>query len=92
VKVLDRAFTTEAPSPCSNLAKVLSAGAVLLTLFTAGSAQQTQNQSTRSILVNVLDRQGIAIRDLAKEDFRIQINGRATAVRNAQCNSGPVGW
>lgn len=69
--------------------KVVSACVVLLTLFTACRAQQAQNQPTLSILVNVLDRQANAIRDLAKEDFRIQVNGPETAVRNAQDNSGP---
>jgi hypothetical protein len=39
------------------------------------SAQSAQNRTVSSLLVNVLDRDGNAIRDLTKDDFRVKVNG-----------------
>jgi len=65
------------------------AGLLLLTYGTFAAAQTAPNQSTRSLLVNVLDRNGNAVRDLTKDGFRAKVNGRATALVEASYSLAP---
>lgn len=46
---------------------------VLPALFSSGFARQSANSSpeTRSVVVNVFDAHGNAVRDLTKENFRV---------------------
>ncbi len=56
-------------------------------LFSA--AQGTPTQSTRALLVNVLDRHGRAVRDLTKESFQIKVNGRRATMLDATYSFAP---
>ncbi len=47
-------------------------------LFTV--AQSAPTQSTSTLLVNVLDRKGNAVRNLTKDNFRVKVNGHPAAV------------
>jgi VWFA-related protein len=44
------------------------------------AAQTAPTQSTCSLLVNVLDRNGNAVRNLTKDSFRVKVNGHPAAV------------
>jgi len=50
---------------------------------------QTPSPSTRSFFVNVLDRNGNAVRDLAKDSFRVKLNGHLTPVLGADYGLAP---
>jgi len=65
------------------------AGLLLLTYGFLAAAQTAPNQSTRSLLVNVLDRNGNAVRDLTKDGFRAKVNGRAAALVEASYSLAP---
>ncbi len=55
--------------------------------FTA--AQTPPTQSTSSLLVNVLDRKGNAVRNLTKDNFRVKVNGHPAAVVAADYGLAP---
>jgi Mg-chelatase subunit ChlD len=56
-------------------------------IFTA--AQTTPTQSTRSLIVNVLDRNGNAVRDLTKASFQVKVNGHPAAILEAEYSLAP---
>ncbi len=62
-----------------------------LTVFaSAGLAQQTASTpETRSVIVNVLDRHGVPIRDLTKDNFVARVNGKPVEVLDAQYSVAP---
>ena len=43
----------------------------------------------RSVIVNVFDAHGIAIRDLTKDNFRVRVNGKPVAVLDARYTTAP---
>jgi Mg-chelatase subunit ChlD len=51
--------------------------------------QQISDSQPRSILVNVLNRQGDALRDLDKLSFRVRLNGRPADVLDANYSIAP---
>ena len=53
------------------------------------AAQPAPNQSARSLLVNVLDRNGNPVRDLTKDSFRVKVNGHPTAIVEAKYVAAP---
>ena len=65
------------------------AGLLLLAYGTFAAAQTAPNQSTRSLLVNVLDQNGNAVRDLTKDSFRVKVNGHPAALLDAHYNLAP---
>lgn len=67
-------------------------GVVSLLLLAYGclaAAQTAPTQLTRSLLVNVLDRNSNAVRDLTKDSFRAKVNGRPAAVVEASYSLAP---
>jgi von Willebrand factor type A domain len=70
----------------SNPAKLALPITILFGLISSGFAQGTVDlpKETRSIVVNVFDARGDAIRDLTKESFRVHLNGKPVAVLDAQ--------
>lgn len=71
--------------------KLLLSTAIVLTLLVPSLAQQDPNSplGTRSVLANVLDARGNAVRDLNKEDFRVSVNGRRIPVFDARYSLAP---
>ena len=71
--------------------KILRLTGVALALSLPCVAQQRANlpQGTRSVLVNVLDAHGNAVRDLTKEDFRVSVNGKYVPVLDARYSLAP---
>jgi hypothetical protein len=62
----------------------------LAAFLSSGLAQQSANPSaTRSMLVNVFDLHGNAIRDLTKAAFRIRLNGKSATVLDAKYSFAP---
>ena len=53
------------------------------------AAQGTPTQSTRALLVNVLDLHGRAVRDLTKDSFQIKVNGRRATMLDATYSLAP---
>jgi len=74
-----------------NVAKLLPALANTLLFFCCvpAIAQAAQNQSTHSLLVNVLDRNGNAVRNLSKDSFRVKVNGHPAGVVAADYSLAP---
>ena len=68
---------------------LLSVVLILTTFFLAGIAQQVPSPPTRSVLVNVLDRHGNALRDLTKESFRVRLDGKPAALLDARYSLAP---
>src|SRR5262245_48190564 len=62
---------------------------IALILVYSSFAQQTPTGQTRTLLVNVLDRQGNAVRDLSKENFRVHVNGKPVVVMDAAYSTAP---
>jgi hypothetical protein len=60
-------------------------------LLPSGFAQLTPDSpsGTRSIVVNVLDAHGNALRDLTKDNFRLHVNGKPTVVLDARYSLAP---
>jgi Mg-chelatase subunit ChlD len=73
----------------SGTAKFLLSITVLLTFPFLALAQHAQNQPARSIIVNVFDRQGNAVRDLDKENFRVRLNGKSAEVLDTHYSFAP---
>lgn len=65
------------------------AGLLLLAYGFLAAAQTAPTQTTRSLLVNVLDRNGNAVRNLTKDSFRVKLNGHAAALLDAHYNLAP---
>ena len=63
--------------------------AVLPILSLSGFAQPSPSVPSRSILVNVLDRDGNAIRDLTKDSFHVKINKQPVVVLGADYDLAP---
>jgi len=68
--------------------RVLLMASLLTTAFSS-PAQQITSQPVRSLLVNVLDRNGNAIRDLTKDNFRVKVNGHPASVLDASYSLSP---
>jgi Mg-chelatase subunit ChlD len=68
---------------------LMSAGLLLLAYGFLAAAQTTPTLSTRSLLVNVLDQNGNAVRDLTKDSFRAKVNGRPATVVEAHYSFEP---
>jgi hypothetical protein len=64
---------------------------ILPALLPSGFAQQAPNSpsGTRSIVVNVLDAHGNALRDLTKDNFRLHVNRKPTVVHDARYSLAP---
>jgi Mg-chelatase subunit ChlD len=62
---------------------------LLVTCGFFAAAQQAPIQSTRSLIVNVLDRNGNAVRDLTKDSFRVKVNGHPAAIVAASYDLSP---
>jgi hypothetical protein len=72
--------------------KVLLSVAILQTLSPSAFTQQAlpfPKSGTRSVVVNVFDIHGKAIRDLTKDNFRVLLNGKPTAVLDAGYSFAP---
>ncbi|MGO8933814.1 MAG: VWA domain-containing protein [Terracidiphilus sp.] len=50
---------------------------------------QSAPKQPASLLVNALDRNGNAVRDLTKDNFRVEVNGHPTALLDARYSSAP---
>lgn len=46
-------------------------------------------QATTSLLVNVIDRKGDAVRNLTRDDFRVRVNGRPATLHEASYSLAP---
>lgn len=62
---------------------------VLLACAHLALAQSAPKQPASSLLVNVLDRNGNAVRNLTKDDFRVKVNGHPAALLDAHYNFAP---
>jgi uncharacterized protein with von Willebrand factor type A (vWA) domain len=62
---------------------------LLLAYGFLAAAQTAPTQTTRSLLVNALDRNGNAVRNLTKDSFRVKVNGHAAALLDAHYNLAP---
>lgn len=73
------------------MAKISSAlvGFLLSVCGILVSAQSAPPPSASSLLVNVLDRNGSAVRDLSKDNFRVRVNGRPVALFQASYSLAP---
>jgi hypothetical protein len=74
-----------------NVAKIslVLASVLLAALGFVAAAQTAPTRSTESLLANVLDRNGNAVRDLTKDSFRVEVNKRSAAVVEANYSVGP---
>jgi von Willebrand factor type A domain len=72
-------------------AKVFLAIVLLLVFLPSVLAQHDQESPsvTRSIVANVLDTHGNAVRDLTKENFHLRVNGKPTEVLDARYSLAP---
>jgi hypothetical protein len=70
-----------------NSKTILLAGVMLIS--NTFLAQSSQSQLGSSLLVNVIDRKGDAVRTLAKESFRIKVNGKPAAISDAKYSLAP---
>lgn len=62
----------------------------LALVVSSSLAQQTANApETRSVIVNVFDRQGSPIRDLTKDNFVARVNGKAVEVLDTHYSAAP---
>lgn len=74
----------------STLARVLLAILTGLSLLCSAVAQESSPlPDARSLVVNVLDQHGIAIRDLTKENFLLRLNGKPTVLLAAKYSLAP---
>jgi hypothetical protein len=63
--------------------------AFVLTFRFLSFAQTAPDQSSLSLLVNVLDRNGSAVQDLTKDNFLIKVNGHRAVVVDAHYSFAP---
>jgi hypothetical protein len=68
---------------------LLVSGSILLACRIMAAAQPAPNQSPSSLLVNALDRNGDAVRDLTKDNFRVKVNGHPAALLDARYSLAP---
>jgi hypothetical protein len=67
----------------------LLAGFLLSVCGILASAQSAPAPSATSLLVSVLDRNGSAVRDLSKDNFRVRVNGRPATLIQAPYSLAP---
>jgi len=67
----------------------LLAGILVTACGILADAQSAQNQSSSSLLANVLDRNGSAVRNLPKDNFRIKVDGHLATVLDASYSLAP---
>jgi hypothetical protein len=74
-----------------NRARILRvlAGTLVTACGVLADAQSTQNQSSSSLMANVLDRNGGAVRNLPKDNFRIRVDGHPAIVLDASYSLAP---
>ena len=72
----------------SGITKFFLSAALPILSFCA-FAQSAASIPARSILVNVLDRSGNAVRDLTNNNFRVKVNGRPAAISGASYSLAP---
>jgi von Willebrand factor type A domain len=73
-----------------NVARMsLALASALLAACGILTAQPAPNESAPSLLANVLDRQGMAVRDLTKESFQVKVNGRQARLLEASYSLAP---
>ena len=65
------------------------ASTFLVAFRVPAEAQPAPNNHAPTLLVNVLDRNGGAVRDLTKDSFRVKVNGRASAIVEASYSLAP---
>ncbi len=65
------------------------ASVLLLACGVPALPQTAPNQSPRSLLVNVLDNDFNAVRDLTKDNFRVKVNGHPATLLEAHYNLAP---
>lgn len=53
------------------------------------AAQVPPKESSPSLLVNVLDRHGMAVRDITKDSFQVKVNGRRATLLEASYSLAP---
>jgi hypothetical protein len=63
--------------------------ASILLIGNSSVAQASQAQPLASLLVNVIDREGDAVRTLTKDDFRLKVNGRPATPIEASYSLAP---
>jgi Mg-chelatase subunit ChlD len=73
----------------AQLAQSLLLYSAIVAISGSLQAQKANEQTTQSLIVNVLDRHGNAVRDLTKENFRLRIRGRPVSVLDAQYSLAP---
>ena len=71
----------------STIAKLLLSSALPILLSSAFA--QPSTTANRSLMVNVLDRSGNAVRDLTKENFQVKINKQPVVVLGAEYSLAP---
>ena len=72
------------------MAKTIELASVVVLVFAwLGSAQSQPSAGTSSLLVTVVNADGNFVRDLTKDDFRIRVNGRPVAPRDASFSVAP---
>lgn len=73
------------------MAKISSVlvGFLLPVCVILASAQSAPAPSASLLLANVLDRNGMAVRDLTKDSFQIKVNGRRATLLDASYNLAP---
>jgi Mg-chelatase subunit ChlD len=64
---------------------------ILATFLPSGFSQQAQKvpSEKRSVLVNVIDAHGNAVRDLTKDNFHVRVNGKPAVVLDARYSLAP---
>jgi hypothetical protein len=62
---------------------------ILLSLGGLVAAQSATTTTTPSLLVNVLDRHGMAVRGLTKDSFQVKVNGRRAKLLDASYSLAP---
>jgi Mg-chelatase subunit ChlD len=67
---------------------ILLAGVVLVSSILLTQSSRCQLRSS-SLLVNVIDRKGDAVKTLAKDSFRVKVNGKAATISEATYGLAP---
>jgi hypothetical protein len=68
--------------------KVLFAEVLLIASTLLAQSSQSHSRSS-SLLVNVIDRKGDAVRKLAKDSFRVKVNGQLAEIRDVSYSLAP---
>lgn len=67
----------------------LALASALLSACGLLTAQSPPKESVPSLLANVIDRQGMAVRDLTKDSFQVKVNGRRATLLEASYSLAP---